>query len=358
MAVSLFQFEKNIKATGYPAHNLSLATGILSAKSAGSDVVGYNVEYRDYVSDLTNRTQVLGARLSKKLTFDPSSDAMRNAGVEHAWKYEQASVKMGGRGSSRWNAKEREEILKSGKVEGAEGHHIESVADCPEKQVDPNNIKIYRNHEEHLKKGHGGNTQKTIKQKTIDKTNMLKRNNAIRVAKRELQGIATTAAIAFGIGFSIEMISTLAREGISTDSVKTALKNGLMTGLRSSVVAIGSYVVSRFVVIGMEKLLGISATWAKEVSPFVVSALFALGEVFLLKKMGYSTKEAIKRAAIGFAIRGAIAGLKFIPYCGKYLALAACIIYTGAEIAIGVKAVKFYRELEDKTVVWMLPKFA
>ena len=39
------------------------------------------------------------------------------------------------------------------KVRGAEGHHQKNVADHPEDQGDPDNIKFYKSRKEHLEKG-------------------------------------------------------------------------------------------------------------------------------------------------------------------------------------------------------------
>ena len=49
-----------------------------------------------------------------------------------------------------------QEIKETGKVRGAEGHHQKNVADHPEDQGDPDNIKFYKSRKEHLEKGHNG----------------------------------------------------------------------------------------------------------------------------------------------------------------------------------------------------------
>ena len=93
---------------------------------------------------------------NRALAADPNFRGSRSKGVKLAWKYEKADIEMGGKGSANWNENQRQEILENGKVRGAEGHHQRNVADHPEDQADPNNIKYYKSREEHLQEGHGG----------------------------------------------------------------------------------------------------------------------------------------------------------------------------------------------------------
>ncbi len=358
MAVSLFQYEKKYKSKNALGFGSSMTTGLIGSYHYGTIITGFNSEYSGIVNSLRNERMEVAERLSEKLADNPSFIGMRNDGVELAWKYEKADILMGGKGSANWNRSERAEILERGRVRGAEGHHGKNVADHPEKQADPDNIRFYKSKEQHLKEGHDGDFRNSSEMKEIDKERMLARTNAKRVVAKELTGIAITAGIAFGIGASIEVISTLAREGISIRTVKIALKNGLKAGLKCAAFAVGTYLISRVISFALQKVVGISAAWANCLASPIISAVFAGVEFFILKKGGYSTIEALKKAAINAAIRIAIWALGFIPYCGAALSIAANIIYTGVELAIGIKEAKFYKELEVKTVEWSLPQFA
>jgi RHS repeat-associated protein len=85
-----------------------------------------------------------------------SLDAQRQAAVRDAWKQEQARVAAGKPGTVNWTATERSELLKTGKVSGYEGHHINSVNGHPELARDPNNIKFVNGRAANLAE-HGGN---------------------------------------------------------------------------------------------------------------------------------------------------------------------------------------------------------
>ena len=54
-----------------------------------------------------------------------------------------------------WTKAEKAELLKTGKVKGYEGHHINNVKDHPEFAGNPNNIEFVKR-PEHLD-AHGGN---------------------------------------------------------------------------------------------------------------------------------------------------------------------------------------------------------
>ena len=82
---------------------------------------------------------------------------LRSKGVRTAWRYEETSIKLGGKGSADWTRSERAQIQQKGKVKGAQGHHQMNVHDHPDFMAEASNIKFYRNNKEHLEKGHGGN---------------------------------------------------------------------------------------------------------------------------------------------------------------------------------------------------------
>jgi len=86
-------------------------------------------------------------------TADPDGHASlaweRIKAVRLAWRQEQALVQRTGKGTRTWTAAEREELLKTGKVEGYYGHHVNNVKNNPEMAGNPDNI-AFVTKEEHL----------------------------------------------------------------------------------------------------------------------------------------------------------------------------------------------------------------
>jgi RHS repeat-associated protein len=84
-----------------------------------------------------------------------SLDAQRQAAVRKAWKQEQARVARGERGTVKWTAAQKTELLQTGKVSGFQGHHINSVKGSPHLAGEPNNIEFVKGRAANLAK-HGG----------------------------------------------------------------------------------------------------------------------------------------------------------------------------------------------------------
>lgn len=85
-----------------------------------------------------------------------SVEADRQAGVRAAWQQETELVRRTGRGTVNWTPQEMEELLRTGRVSGYEGHHSNSVNGHPEMARDPSNVRFVRGRAEHLSE-HGGN---------------------------------------------------------------------------------------------------------------------------------------------------------------------------------------------------------
>ena len=136
--------------------------------SFGVVTVGYNKQYNSLLDVLMTRRAELAQTVQNNLSHNPNYIGSRNAGVKLAWQYEKADIELGGNGSANWSYDEKQQILnsKTGTVSGVEGHHQKNVADHPEYQADPDNIKFYRTKEEHLQNGHDGNFQNGATQPT------------------------------------------------------------------------------------------------------------------------------------------------------------------------------------------------
>lgn len=85
----------------------------------------------------------------------------RQNAVKQAWKEEQALVKSGHQGTRQWTRAELDELKRTGKVSGYEGHHINSALYNPEYAGLSKNIKFVKKSptNEHLEYEHSGNYQ-------------------------------------------------------------------------------------------------------------------------------------------------------------------------------------------------------
>lgn len=357
MRPSLFQYEKKYNNRKSIAQSSSLGVGFVGASRVGVVVSGYNAQFQSLYSSLNAERADVANKLADKLSTDPSYTGMRSKGVDLAWKYEKADVQMGGKGSNNWNQAERKELLHHGRIRNKPGHHEKNVADHKELQADPDNIKFFDSTEDHLMEGHGGDFRNSTDAPLIDKNKMLRMTNTKRVVKQELQGIGLVAAVSFGIGASIEIIATLAVEGISADSVKASLINGAKAGLKSAVIGIGTYTVTRIVSSVLQRVFNLGQAFAQTSAVVIVGIGFAVGEFILLKKQGYSTKDAAIAAGKSLLMGLGIYALSQIPYCGAYLAVAASIIYISFTIAKDVHQQKFLKDLDYKAVLWNAPIF-
>lgn len=211
--------------------------------------IGFNNQCNNYIKTLGAKKTQYQSEVNEALKNDPNYTGHRDKGVSLAWEYERADVEMGGNGSENWTEVEKNDMRtrKTGTVRNAEGHHKRNVANHPEDQSDPDNIKFYRSRKQHLEEGHDGNFQNESDQPKVDKEKMLRKTNRRRVIKNELKGAGLAALIGFATGASIGFIVSLVQNGISPDSIIEALKEGGAAGLEGAALSIVSYGISRLV---------------------------------------------------------------------------------------------------------------
>ncbi|MES2056904.1 MAG: RHS repeat-associated core domain-containing protein, partial [Pseudomonadota bacterium] len=108
-----------------------------------------------------------------------------SSGIARAWAQEQALVRETGRGTVNWSPAQQAELLKTGKVGGYTGHHINNAATAPAWEGDPRNIRFLPNGRrglpnDHLysKQGHRGNWKNSTSGRLIDRMEMIKRFKA------------------------------------------------------------------------------------------------------------------------------------------------------------------------------------
>lgn len=199
------------------------ATAISStAYTTATVTTQFNNQLNAFLDAFHAERERIANKVAEGLAKDSEYTGARNDAVKLAWDYEKADVEMGGRGSSDWDDAQCQEIKETGKVRGAEGHHQKNVADHPEDQGDPDNIKFYKSRKEHLEKGHNGDFHNSSDAPKIDKDKMLKKTNSKRVFRNEIKGIGIAAAIGIGVGFTIGFAVSLAQTGVTPDSIKYA----------------------------------------------------------------------------------------------------------------------------------------
>lgn len=243
----MFASRRTMDNRRQPSSNLAF-TSVFSAPLQGTNLIGtmntthaFNEEFSQIFSTLNERRQGLQSQVNALPVGDHS---LRNQGVQLAWRYEKSEITMGGKGSANWTDEELQEILNTRRVRGAEGHHINSVSEHPLDQANPDNIKFVKSRAEHLDE-HGGNWQNSTEGDYIDRNVRLEEVNRNRVLKNELTGIGLAAAIGMGVGLTIGVVTTLAKQGVSAQALVQGVEVGMKTGIESSALAVVNHLVVR-----------------------------------------------------------------------------------------------------------------
>ena len=307
-----------VRSSGVNSSLLTIPLQSLNTFSTVSTTNSFNAQCNEFVTHLGELSRRYNTLVRKAVALDPTYTGSRSKGVKLAWKYEQADVEMGGKGSANWNKSQRQEIRKTGTVKGAEGHHQRNVVDHPEDQADPNNIKFYKSHKEHLDKGHKGNFRNESDAPQIDKEAMLKRTNRRRVIKNEIKGAGIAAVIGFVSGASIGFIITIAQNGISPDALKDAAINGGKIGVEGAAFGLINHIGTRLVGdVATNAMTGLLSNFGIEITENITKACnmgiagsiaiitFSVYQFVRLKMNGATTKDALcsvgKNAAISVA---------------------------------------------------------
>jgi hypothetical protein len=101
--------------------------------------------------------------------------ALRAEGVDQAWKLERELVQLTGQGTRPWSKAELDELIKTGRVNGYEGHHIKSVDAHPEYAANPNNIEFLGPGRAPHLDAHGGNFKNPTDGDFIDRLERVER---------------------------------------------------------------------------------------------------------------------------------------------------------------------------------------
>lgn len=282
------------------------ATAISStAYTTATVTTQFNNQLNAFLDAFHAERERIANKVAEGLAKDSEYTGARNDAVKLAWDYEKADVEMGGRGSSDWDDAQCQEIKETGKVRGAEGHHQKNVADHPEDQGDPDNIKFYKSRKEHLEKGHNGDFHNSSDAPKIDKDKMLKKTNSKRVFRNEIKGIGIAAAIGIGVGFTIGFAVSLAQTGVTPDSIKYALINGGKSGLSSGIQSTIGYGIGRTVgQLASQALTGVFSNVGLEITENIAK-MCNMGAVGAITIGVFSTVRFVKLVCKGESLKTA-----------------------------------------------------
>lgn len=296
----------NVTALGASLHSSNVFNTI-------SVTGNYNAQFNEIFQRLSVLRDSAQQSLDTVLAADPTSTSLRNKGIGWAWIYEKAEIEMGGSGTRDWSPVQRQEILDNMSVRNFEGHHINSVAEHPEQQTNPDNIRFLEEHRdgsgvrEHLD-AHNGYYRNATEGDMIDRNQRLIDTNQSRVFRNELAGIGTAAAIGLGIGFTIGFVVTLAQSGVSPESVRYAAVAGAKTGLLGAAFGVVNHILvggigelASRALQGVLQNIGVSVTdnivrmCNMGVVGFMAIAVFSVYQFAKLRLMGYGTKDCLIR---------------------------------------------------------------
>lgn len=268
--------------------------------------------------------------------------------------------------------------LEDNYCEKPEFHHRTSISSDPEKQSVTDNIEPLKTSEHDAKhtdtKTNKVNYKKQVNEKPLNRQADMQRGNKKRILDNELRGLGTAVAIAAGIGLTIGFITTLARTGISPESIKAAAVNGAKGGAEAGAMTAVGYSVGR--TIGEKatqtilRNIGVSATEniAKMVNMGVVGILtisvLSVYQFTKLKIQGVATKQALMQVGKQAVVSLSILALS-IAVQGAYGGAAGIIVSTGVglilvtyTIADSVHQRKFSEKIREYTIEKYTPYFA
>lgn len=200
-------------------------------------------QYQGIITELGEERASLQARITEKLAVDPGYKGFRDEGVNLAWAYDRADLRMGGQGSREYTAAQKNELLETGEIKGLEGHHINDVSNHLSEQANPDNIRFLTRDDHYV--AHGNAWQNKTQGDMIDREKMLRRTQTKRIFKNEVRGAGITAVIGFGVGFTISAIMELSEKGISQVNARDLVKESARAGLETAALSAISYIGSR-----------------------------------------------------------------------------------------------------------------
>lgn len=353
--------------------------GLQAANSFGTinTTNTFNNQFNDIYNNLNNLRYDYQQKVNNYLSSNPSViDKYRDNGVELAWKYEQAEIEMGGKGTRDWSYEQTAELVERGRVRNFEGHHINSVGNNPSQQANPDNIKLLEEHRdgrgvrEHFD-AHGRNWRNQTEGELINRNERLDKVNSERVFKNELTGIGTAVAIGLGVGFTLGFVVTLAQSGITTESVRNAVLVGGKTSIEGAILGATNHVIIRGIgevvnnsLQGIVNNLGLTITdnITKMCNMATVGALaiivFSAYQFTKLKLLRYSNKECLLRVGKSAAFSAMVIMTSIIAQ-GLWGGHAGIIVSIGIGIIIlsyQIAENKYNKKLNERIQAYVIKK--
>lgn len=278
--------------------------------------------YTEGITRLSRLTEKARLLTQQRLAANPDYTFGRGIGVKLAWEYEKLDFQLGGKGSEKWMSKYKDEIIKTGKVSGAEGHHAQNVANHPIEQSNPNNIKFYQNREDHLNQGHGGDFHNESDMQMIDRRKKVTdtKNNTIK--NNELMGVGIAALIGLGTAASMTLIIELSKNGISFKSLKEASKLALLSGAYGAGMGTVSYGIYRLAELAVDYsmkkgAIQLSGHALKGLKAGIAGGVLIAGTstygYLQLRKEGYSVQDSLIETCKQASLPTVSLALGFLP---------------------------------------------
>lgn len=357
--------------------NRSVFSSIISTDTSvgfGNVTASFNNQLNDFLKTLNAKRVTDSLELQEQLALNSNYKGMRDNAIKLAWEYEQANVMMGGKGTvdGGWSSSEIQQIKSTGKpkvydpyyneIRTPEGHHINNVSDHPELQANPDNIKMYRYREDHVEEGHHGNVNNSSEGSLIDRNANLIQTNRNRVIRNELQGIAVSAGIGFGTGFTLSMISELALKGFSSVNISELMRNSTISGLETAFLSTIGYGIGRCMTTALSNI-GIDITTASgQMLNYSVVGLSTITFISLyqyakLKRSGTDSKTALtyvgKQSLVSLSTLGAsfVAQGIFGGCAGIMTSATIGILYFGYHVHKMISSKEREEKLRVNTII-------
>lgn len=370
----------NLSAQHKVSGLIGLASGSILYHTS-SITTGYNLQLRQKLSYLKHYDDIYRTEVEQRLRVDSNYRGSRDKGVDQAWAYERTELEFGGRGSVKWTKNEREEILKRGRLRGAEAHHQKNVANHPEEQANPNNFRFFRTKEEHLQVGHNGDFRNESDAPFIDRTKRITRANTRRVLIAEATAVGLTAIIAFATTASMSFIIEMAKGDSSPEDFKRAFSESMKIGGISTITATVCYGLSRIIITpattSLSNALARAGIHIGEIGRGLVGmgimavvtiAITSFFTYVCMRRSGVSIGQSLKRVAINasigaaFAIAGGVlwAVLKKADKSNKEIFLieaAFAVIVTIGTLFIELVHVHINKETADRIESYIMQRY-
>lgn len=319
------------------------------------------IQYQGITTDLNAKRVSLQAMVDEQLLTDPTFDGYRDKGVKLAWEYERADLLMGGQGSREYTIAQKNDLLQNGSVRGLEGHHINDVSNHESEQANPDNIQFLAR-DDHLS-AHDGNWQNQTEGKPIDREKMLRGTHAKRVFQNELIGTGITAAIGFGVGFTISAAMELAKTGIPQVNVRDLLKKSVRTGLETAAVSTVSYIGSRLFSSAWNSMFIPQNPVLQIISAGTISlAVTATYQFIKIKYSGIETAQAVdiigqQMAVPASTMLASALAQGILGISGAIVSTSISVIYIGAKIYSEIHRRHLNDQLQAYTVELYKPVY-